>query len=303
MNILRGAPEVSVRLATVMLVGVMLLWASGVIVARSVHDLVPPVGFSFWRWIVAVVVLTPFAGAEAVRKWSTIRTLLGRLALLGLFMAGGSTLLVWSVQFTAASNVALVSAAQPMVTAMMAALVLRERLRVVQIIGIAAAAGGIAVMVARLDPAVFLELNFNPGDVLVLLAVVFYALYAVNLHRWVKGLSAVLMMYLTAIAGMLVLLPFYLTESAFVAAVEFRLPVLAAIGYMALVPTLLATTMWNISVGVVGPSRASIFINLLPVFGTVLAVLLLGEQLYLYHLVGGLMVCAGITLVVRGGSD
>lgn len=290
---------VSVPVAYSMLTTVMLLWASGVIVAKSVIELVPPIGFSFWRWAVAVLLLTPLAGRQLLRHWSYIRTRLAYFGLLGLFMAGGSTLLVGSVKYTSATNVALVSAAQPMITAVIAWIVLRERLNAVQVLGIVAAAGGILVMVARMELRVILDVAFNPGDLLVLLAVVFYALYSINLHAWVKGLPPLLMMYLTALGGMLVLLPFYVAES-----VMFRVfePVPGAIGgvfFMATVPTLLATTMWNISVGVVGPSRASVFINLLPIFGTVLAVVLLGEQLYRYHLIGGLLVCAGITLVVR----
>ncbi len=287
------------RTAYTMLTIVMMLWASGVIVARGVHELTPPIGFSFWRWAVAVAVLTPLAGRQLLRNWPYISARLGHFALLGLFMAGGSTLLVWSVQYTTATNAALVSAAQPTVTAVLAWVVLRERLAPVQILGIAAAAAGMVVMVARMDVTVLIELSLNPGDVLVLLAVVFYALYAINLHHWIKGLPPVLMMYLTALGGLLVLVPFYILETLFVAPFESHLPVLGAVLYMALIPTLLATTMWNISVGVVGPSRASIFINLLPVFGTGFAVLMLDESVQPYHFVGGALVCAGITLVVR----
>lgn len=79
--------------------------------------------------------------------------------------------------------------------------------------------------------------------------------------------------------------------------------VAGAVLYMAIVPTLIATTMWNISVGVVGPNRATAFTNLLPVFGTALAVSLLGESLQAYHIIGGLLVCLGISLVIRPEPD
>jgi drug/metabolite transporter (DMT)-like permease len=293
---------VSVRLAYGMLTGVMLLWASGVIVARSVHDLAPPIAFSFWRWAAAVALLTPFAAGQVVKNWPYIRTRVKHFMWLGLFMAGGSTLLVWSVRYTTATNASLVSAAQPMMTAVIAWIVLRERLSGVQVLGISAAAAGILVMVARMDLGVILGLSFNPGDLLMLTAVSFYALYSINLHRWVVGLSPLLMTYLTAVGGMLVLLPFYATEALNVASFTPSVPAVAAIFFMVLIPTLLATTMWNVSVGVVGPSRASVFINLLPIFGTLMAVVLLNEQLHLYHLLGGVLVCVGITLVVRPQS-
>ena len=151
----------------------------------------------------------------------------------------------------------------------------------------------------KLVLTLLLALSFNPGDGLILLAIVFYAAYAVYLHRWLSGLPALAMMYVTGLGGLVALVPFYLLETAFVAPFNPTPPALAACAYMALIPTLLATTMWNISVGRVGPSRASVFINLLPIFGVGFAVVLLGESLHLYHVIGGLLVCAGITLVVR----
>lgn len=301
MSAVSPRPPLSARGAYAMLTSVMMLWASGVIVARAVHDVIPPITFSFSRWAVAVLVLTPFAAGQLRLHWRAIRVRLVYFGLLGLFMAGGSTLLVWSVNYTTATNAAMVSASQPTVTAVIAWIIARERLRPVQIVGIAAAAAGILVMVARMDLSVIVDLSFNPGDLLVLLAVTFYALYSVNLHRWVAGLSPLLMLYMTALGGMSVLLPFCLVEMTVVSEFEPTPVALGAIVFMALVPTMLATTMWNVSVGVVGPNRAAVFINLLPVFGTLMAVALLGEQLRFFHLVGGLLVCAGITLVVRPG--
>jgi len=285
--------------AYVMLTVVMLLWASGVIVARSVADAVHPIGFSFWRWVVAVLALAPLAVRGVAREFAFIREHIARFVLLGTFMAGGSTLLVWSVQYTTATNVALISAAQPTVTAIVAWLVLRERLHPRQIAGVLAAAAGILGMVVRMDIAVLANLALNPGDLLIALSIMFYALYAVNLHPWVGHLPPFVIMYLTAVSGLIVIAPFYVVELVWVGDFALSLPVAGATAYMALVPTIIATTMWNTSVGVVGVNRASSFINLLPVFGTALAIALLGETLHSFHLIGGLLVCAGITLVVR----
>ena len=293
---------ISAGQAYVLLVIVMMLWASGVIVARFVGDLTPPVGFSFWRWAVAVLVLAPLGWREARANYDYLRSRMLYVLALGLFIAGGSTLLVWSAQYTTATNVSLISAGQPIVTTVMAWLILRETLTSVQIAGSVAAAVGVIAMVIKMDIAVLLALSFNPGDLLILLAVVFYAFYAIFLHRWLSGITVLLMMFVSAIAGLLLLLPFWMIETALVGPFVWQPEVIAAMVFMALVPTVLATTMWNKSVGTVGPSRASIFINLLPLFGTGLAILLLGEQPHAYHLVGGILVCVGITVVVRGGG-
>jgi drug/metabolite transporter (DMT)-like permease len=285
--------------AYVMLVVVMALWAGGVVIARSVAELVPPIGFSFWRWCAASILLTPVIAPRLLREWPAIRRRLRYFALLGLFMAGASTLLIWAIQYTTATNVVLVAATQPIATAIAAWILLKERLTRAQAAGVAAALGGIVAMVVRLDLNVILELSFNPGDVLVVVAVVFYALYSVNLHKWIAGVSPLMTMYMTCIGGTAIIAPFYLAESVLLEAVPLDVRVVGAILFMAAVPTLIATTMWNVSVGEVGANRASVFINLLPVFGTLLAVVFLGERLHSYHLVGGALVCAGITMVVR----
>jgi hypothetical protein len=100
---------ISKRRAYSMLIVVMVLWASGIIVARAVHDQVAPIGFSFWRWFAAIVLLTPFALTKLREHGSFLRTQIARVALLGLFIAGGSTIITIAVQFTTATNIALVS--------------------------------------------------------------------------------------------------------------------------------------------------------------------------------------------------
>ena len=196
-----------------MLVTTMVGWAGGVVVARSVHELVPPIGFSFWRWFTAALLLTPFVGAQLLRDRHYIKRHFHHFALLGLCMAGASTILVWALQYTTATNVTLMSATQPIATAIVAWLLLRERLAPAQLIGVSAAMSGIVIMVTRMDVTVIIELSFNPGDVLVIVAVVFYACYSVNLHRWVSDITPLMMMYMTCLGGTIILLPAYLVES------------------------------------------------------------------------------------------
>ena len=291
--------RVTTNIAYTMLVTVMILWASGLVVSRSVHELVNPVGFSFWRWFAATVLLTPFLGAEMVRERVYLRSRFRYFALLGMFIAGASTLFMWAVQYTTATNIALVTATQPIVTGILAWVLLKDRLAPLQLVGVAAATIGIVVMVARMDLGVILTLAFNPGDLVVVIAVVFYSLYTINLHRWITGITPFLIIYMTCLGGMIILIPAYLIELLWVEPMPPDWRVIGAILYMALIPNIVATTMWNTSVGKVGANHATIFMNLLPIFGTLMAVVFLDEQLHSYHLVGGVLVCAGITLVVR----
>jgi len=225
------------------------------------------------------------------RKWSYF-------LLLGMFMAGGSTMLMWSVQYTTATNVALFSASQPMVTAFMTWVVLKDIPTRLQVSGMMTALLGIIAMATRMDANVLFNLTFNLGDFFVLLAVLFYSLYSINLHRWFADVPPFQMMYLTVLAGMVILIPFYAYELQSLGGFHPSPKVCAAIVFMAAIPTIVATTMWNISVGVVGANRASIFLNLLPLFGIAMAVSFLNETLFKYHLVGAFLICLGITAVV-----
>lgn len=289
----------TVSLAYVMLVIVMLLWASGIVASRGVYELVPPVGFSFWRWLCAAAIMTPLAALQTWQLRSYLRERLWLIVMLGFFMAWGSTAIVVAVQYTSATNVALVSASQPIVTALIAWILVKDRLTLRQILGVLAATTGVVGMIARFDLSIVSSLSFNPGDAVMLLSVTGYALYAVNLHRWVADVGALVMMYLTCLGVLAVLFPLYVAESIWVETMKFDRSVIMATLYLAAIPTLLATIMWNVSVGVVGPNRATIFTNLLPIFGIALAVLFLSESLRAHHVIGGALVCAGITLVVK----
>ena len=291
--------EISPRVAYLMLVSTQFLWASALIVARSVHEELPPIAFSFWRWAAAVAFMSPLAIPLLKQAWPTLKHKVPKILMLGSFLALGSTGLIWAVQFTTATNASLVAACQPIVTAVVAWAILKDRLNLLQLVGVVAALSGVAVMVSRMHLDVILNLAFNPGDAIMLAAVCCYAFYTVNLHRWLTGTHPLLMLFVAALTGTVVLIPFTIAEAAVVGTMAISWQTIGAIIFMALVPTMLATTMWNAALGVVGPNKATIFMNLLPIFGILLGVVLLDETLFRYHLVGAVLVCIGISLMVK----
>lgn len=284
--------------AYIMLIATQVLWASALVVARGAHELIPPIGFSFWRWLVAAVIMAPFAIPKLRSSQINWQGKIPKIFYLGCFLALGSTGLIWAVQFTTATNASLVAASQPIVTALVAWLLLKDRLSKLQVLGVVSAMVGIVVMVTRMDLQVLIGLSFNPGDAIMLASVFFYAFYTIHLHRWLTGIHPLLMLFLVSISGSLVLIPPAIAEAIIVGTMVVSWHSIGAVVYMAIIPTVIATTMWNASIGAVGPNRASIFLNLLPVFGILFGVLLLDEQLYGYHVIGGIFVCLGISLMV-----
>jgi drug/metabolite transporter (DMT)-like permease len=206
---------------------------------------------------------------------------------------------VVAVYFTTATNAVLVNASQPAVTAALAWAIAGTSLLGRQRLGIACAFAGILIMVARADPRVVLGLEFNIGDLIMLLAVVGWSTYAVLLPRRKYTPDGATLMFLIACTGTAMLTPAYLIEAHVVGRFEFTREIVAAMLYLSAFPTLLATFGWNLAIRSVGPNRTAIFVNLIPISGAALAMIFLGERLHAYHLIGAAFVLSGIYLAVR----
>jgi len=155
---------------------------------------------------------------------------------------------------------------------------------------------GVAVMLSRADPALLIRLDFQAGDFVALLAMCGFSGYALNLHRLPRELSGVESLFAITVAGTVMLLPFYLAESAVWKTVPVSTTSIGAIAALALLVSVFGNLLWNAGNHLIGPARAAIFINLIPVFGTVLAITFLGERLYFYHVAGGTLVALGLYL-------
>jgi drug/metabolite transporter (DMT)-like permease len=292
----RHPARLATQAAYPLLILTMALWGSGLVVARAVHELIPPLALTFWRWLLALLILWPFVHRQLPQAWPAVRTEWRSLAVLTASMLAGSLLSVAAVGFTTATNATLINATQPALTAMAAWLVVRDGLSPRQGLGIALAFVGILVMVFEADLGKLLGLRANIGDLLMLGAVVGWAVYAVQVQRSALEVSGLLLLFLISACATLILLPLYWLEG-----IELgRDPrTIAAIVYLGGGSTVLAVFLWNLCILSVGANRAAIFVNLMPVFGVALAVLLLGERLAFYHMAGALLVFGGILLGVR----
>jgi drug/metabolite transporter (DMT)-like permease len=275
------------------------IWGSPPVVTRAVSRAIPPAALSFSRWFVVALIVLPFVYRKLPAEWPKIKQHWRSLSMVSLYMVTGSSLSVLAVYFTTATNAVLVNASQPAVTAVAAWLLARHSLTARQTLGIACAFVGVTVMVFRADLGALLGLEINIGDIIMLGAVLGWSVYAVQLHRRDYLPPGDVLLFVIGVVGSIVLLPFYAVEALLVGGFELNAPVGAAILYLVLFPTLLATIYWNSALKSLGPNRAAIFINLIPVSGATLAMLFLGEQLFAYHLIGAALVFMGILLAAR----
>jgi drug/metabolite transporter (DMT)-like permease len=290
--------KISPGLAYILLVLVASSWAGGIVAGRAIFEEIPPMGLTFWRWFVAAMLMLPFVWRRWRRDAAIVRAAAKPIFILGALVIGATGLTLSSVNFTTATNASLVNGAQPVASILIAWLVYRDKLSLRQGLGVFAAAAGILITITRADLAVLFGLQFNIGDILMVVAILGYGMYA----NYIRNLPGEVDLYVgfvaISFAGCLILLPFYIAEIILVGPGTLSLKGAAIILFLALYPTIFAMVSWNAALASVGVARAAIFIALVPIFGAGLAIPLLGEQLFLFHVVGTAFVCVGIGLVV-----
>ena len=280
-----------------LLVLTSLFWSGNFVLGRAVHGLVPPLALSFWRWALALLLALPFAWPHLRRDWPRLRrhwpVLLG-LAVLG--VTNFNTFVYLGVQTTTASNAVLLVAATPVLIVALSFLLLGHRISAVQSLGILISLSGVGVIVTTGRPERLLELRLNPGDAWVLAAALSWALYSIALRWRPPGLHDLSFLGATIGLGLLPLAPLYAWELAQGHGFELNTVTGAALGYVAVFPSVLAYVFWNRAVHELGAARSGQFIHLMPAFGTALSILLLDERLHGFHLAGILLIAGGIWL-------
>jgi len=279
-----------------------LFWAGNAVVARAVANDIPAFALSFWRWIIALVLILPFGLPHLRGKAEVVRANWPWLLLLAALSVGGyNTLLYVAAHSTTAINISLVSASIPVLIAALAWLILGERTSPIQSLGIVIALAGVLVIVCGGDWRVLTALDFRAGDLLMVLAVTIWGLYTVLLRQRPLPLHPLGLMTVLIGGGLLVILPFYAWELLFGTGDWLRPRLLPALAYVGIFPSLLSYLLWNHGVATIGPNRAAIFIYLMPVFTAGLAFAFLDESLRGFHAVGGLLILVGLYLASRLG--
>lgn len=291
----------SLWLAYAGLVLTPLFWAGNAVVAKGAVGEIPPMSMSFWRWIIALVILLPFGLPGVLRHRAVIRqNWLSILALATFSVGAFNSLLYLAAVTTSAINIALINATIPIMVALLAWLLLGDRTRPLQALGIGLAIIGIGTVVARGDLSVLTGLQAQPGDLLMVLAISSWGLFSVLLRRQAVPLPPLTFLTMQIATGAAVIFPFYLIDLLFISGgFELSRSTALPMMYFAIFPGILAYAFWNHGVHRVGPAKAAIFMYLTPVFASVLAGIFLGERLGPAHLIGGALILAGLVLATR----
>ncbi len=272
----------------------MVIWSGNTVGSKMAAGTIAPAEISFYRWLLAALLFTPLALRPVLRNWRAIRPQLGRIAVLGLLgMVVYQSLAYYAAYLTTATHMGIIGSLTPMMVLALSIVLLGQRLTAGAVAGSLVSIMGVLVVVSSGDLGTLLKSGANMGDGLMLLAMLAYAIYVILLKRWgMKGVPALQLLYLQIVFAVIALLPLYLlTPRMGLSAANLPL-----IGFAGLGASMLAPLVWMHTVAHIGPSRASMFFNLIPLFTALIAAVVIGESLAAYHAIGGVLTVAGVLL-------
>jgi drug/metabolite transporter (DMT)-like permease len=273
-----------------------LFWAGNIVLGRFIAGHVPPVALSWIRWTIAFAIFIGFAWPYLRRDRQAIRANAGILMLISLFgISAYSAVSYSSQQYTQAINALLIASTGPLLVAGATFALYRERPTLRQTCGVLLSLAGVLTVICRGDLEILRTLRFNAGDVGFFAAQIIYAFYTALLKQKPEmhafSFLAVIMGF-----GALLLTPAYALEIASGRTFSFNTASVLTLAYMATLPSLVAYLFYNRGVELIGPNRAAPFYHLIPIFGSALAILFLGERPELYHAVGYALVLTGVAI-------
>jgi len=279
-----------------------LFWAGNIVLARYVAGHVPPLTLSCIRWIGAFILLWPFARPHLKKDWPALRARWPLLLVLSATgFAANNALSYWGLQYTQALNALLIQSSGPLFVALWSLALFGVRLTAFQLAGILTSLLGVLTILLRGDFSALASIRFNTGDLMVAGALLIFGLYSALMPR--RPVTHQLSLIACTIGcGAILLLPFSIWEYASGVTLKLDPLSLATLAYAMIFPSTLAYLFFNRGIALIGPNRAAPFFHLMPVFGSVLAIVLLGEEPRLFHLVGYVLVLGGVIIASRQAS-
>lgn len=281
-----------------LLVLCVLFWSANFIIGRYVAGAILPIELAFFRWFGVFLVTFPFLLLHVKKIAMALKTHFGIILLLSLLgIAGFNTFLYLGLQDTTATNALLINSSIPILILFLSAIILKKAIVKRQILGIVLSTLGVIFLVLKGDIHTLLTLNFNQGDFWVIVSSLCWATYSVLVKFRPQMLSSFEFFVCIVALGTFILLPFYLAQG-YTLSREWQLvrEYYWAIGYVVLFTSILSYYFWHLGIAHIGADRTGQFTHLMPVFGSILAFVFLGEVLEAYHLVGVVLIGCGIYL-------
>ena len=287
--------------AYVLLVLTTLFWSGNFIVGKAASNYeIPPFSLNFYRWLFAGLILLPFTFKEILNKKNYIFNNLGFFIILGITsITIFNSTVYYSLYYMQVISGVLMISTIPVWIMFISSILGIEKTNKFQIIGVILSLFGVLFIITKSDIEVIKNLAFNRGDLIMASGMFAWALYSALLKKKTYEISQITLLEVVIITGLVFLMPIYILEMNFGNQIEISKPFILTLSYVVLFPGLASFFFWIKGIAIIGANRAGVFLHLMPVFGSILAILLFDEKFMIYHLLGAIFIIAGITLSNR----
>ena len=290
------------KTAYILLILATLFWSGNFIVGKtaSLFD-IPPFTLNFYRWLFAWLILAPFTLKEIYKVRFHILDNLKHVLILGITsITLFNSIVYYSLQFTQVISGVLMISTIPVMIIFFSSLLKIEKTNFYQIMGVVFSMLGVIVIVTQLNAEKIKEFSFNKGDLSIIIAMLSWALYSALLKKKKLELSQISLLQVIISSGLIFLLPIYIIEIKLGYVVTLELPFILTLIYVVLFPGLASFICWIKGIGLIGANRSGIFLHLMPIFSTMMAILIFNEKIMIFHLVGAILIISGIVLSSKG---
>ena len=286
------------KTAYIFLIFATLFWSGNFIVGKAASLFeIPPFTLNFYRWLFAWLILAPFTLKEILKKKNYILENIKLILILGITsITIFNSIVYYSLNFTQVISGVLMISTIPVMIIFFCWIFKIEKTNIYQITGVIFSLLGVVVIITKADLRIILNLNFNKGDLWMAVAMFSWAIYSALLRKKNFKLSQLSLLQTIISAGLIILLPAYLIEFAMGYRVNIHLPFILTLTYVVFFPGLASFTLWIKGISIIGSNRSGIFLHLMPIFSTILAILIFNEKFMAYHLIGAIFIVTGIAL-------
>tara|TARA_B100001750_G_C15413495_1_gene549015 strand:+ start:248 stop:1141 length:894 start_codon:yes stop_codon:yes gene_type:complete len=286
------------KTAYIFLILTTLFWSGNFIVGKAASFFeIPPFTLNFYRWLFAWLILAPFTLNEIILKKNYIIKNIKLIIILGITsITIFNSIVYYSLNFTQVISGVLMISTIPVMIIIFCWLFKIEKTNIYQILGVIFSLLGVIVIITKANTAVLFNLNFNKGDLWMVVAMFSWAMYSALLRKKKFELSQLSLLQTIISAGLIFLLPAYLTELALGYRANLHLPFVLTLTYVVIFPGLASFIFWIKGISIIGSNRAGIFLHLMPIFSTILAIIIFKEKFMSYHLIGAILIITGIIL-------
>ena len=289
------------NLAYLLLFLTTLFWSGNFIVGKAASMYaIPPFSLNFYRWLFAWLILLPFTFKEIIKKKDYILSNSGFFIILGITsITIFNSIVYYSLYFTQVISGVLMISTIPVMIIFISSLLKIEKTNIFQIFGVILSLTGVIFIVTKADIEILITLNFNKGDLTMVVAMFSWATYSVLLKKKKYELTQISLLQIVITFGLIFLVPIYFIEMSMGYLIKLGQPFYLTLTYVVLFPGLASFFFWIKGISIIGANRSGIFLHLMPIFGAIMAMIIFDEKFMFYHFLGAIFIFMGIILSNR----